>query len=759
LHRKKGFVHRLDKETISYYFTNFPEDAKVSQLWSKFARFGRIGEVYIPKKLDKQGRRFGFVKFRDVRDAWELLSRMDDIWMGTYKLRINLSRFNKGEVRKEEEATTILRSNRTEEARCQQGRSFREAVVSTKDKTNVTTVAVSSPEQDKMDTDIVWEVEVEAEVLAKLKGAYVGFLVEHKDYSEIQRNFTLDGYHNITVSPLGHLMVLLSSTVAGEVKEVVQTVGWWCTWFDRFEEWSPDLVSSQRTTWLKCYGVPHHAWGGALFRAVAFKFGRFVEVDLPTKNMERWDMARIKIVTENTRTIDASMFVSVMEKKFTIRVMEEGGVVAEGGLKCCGGCKGRGDGESSRGSVDGGSVMAVVQGSVEVGSDGDWSDNGQFLVGEGGQGSGKGLRHGTRLEREHAKGVSELDPNTLGNTLATVSHEVNHGTEPCLAVSEGCKDIAVEAGGMLGNGSKDACVSNRTGGGVTKLVGPGKGNESGGAKSGCFRPTHLRTKDGDRPLLGPIFQTRAAVSEEGGVVHNSVSLGCVALSSPCDLHLTMEFSGSFMSSAVGTTKQPNTLPGTTVEHCRKPKSKRKQIAPHPGCKFLNFQEYIQRKGKAMMRKKTNKRRRKTGPNPPTCESDPIESSGMRSVNEVASSVNSQQDGSMEGIQLEVVLPVMGGLMGANGMPDVVVNNHTRGSGGSGVVELSVNDQSNNSKSSCSEDRRVDRDSCEAYHIIDIQDDLGMNFNGQKEAVATRLIAFEERDRCEKSDWEQKMGDQ
>ncbi|KAK2412588.1 SC35 splicing factor [Trifolium repens] len=71
--RPKGFVHRLDQETTSYFITNFPEETNSMELWSKFARFARVGEVYIPNKVDKQGRRFGFVKFKEVTDAVELL--------------------------------------------------------------------------------------------------------------------------------------------------------------------------------------------------------------------------------------------------------------------------------------------------------------------------------------------------------------------------------------------------------------------------------------------------------------------------------------------------------------------------------------------------------------------------------------------------------------------------------------------------------------------------------------------------------------
>jgi hypothetical protein len=48
-----------------------------------FLKYGRVGEVYLPKKLDKRGKRFGFVKFKEV----EVLSeKLRDVWMGSYKL-------------------------------------------------------------------------------------------------------------------------------------------------------------------------------------------------------------------------------------------------------------------------------------------------------------------------------------------------------------------------------------------------------------------------------------------------------------------------------------------------------------------------------------------------------------------------------------------------------------------------------------------------------------------------------------------------
>ncbi|MCH83598.1 DUF4283 domain protein [Trifolium medium] len=320
----------------------------------------------------------------------------------------------------------------------------------------VNDVAVVAPvlEVGQMVNEVVWEVEVETEVLKKLKGAYVGFLAKRKDYFEIQQNFIMDGYHNIRVSPLGHMKVLISSVVEGEVQEVVGTVGWWCTWFDRFEEWSPDLVSNQRTTWVQCFGIPHHAWGEAIFRALTFKFGTFVEVDTPTKDMLRFDVARIKL---------------------------EGGEIGDDGLKCCGGCtRSRDGGGSSRGSVDGGSVMAVV---------------------EGLQGGRKRQHIGTRLEEDQTKEGSELKPNLLGNTLVVVSPKVNCDAGNNLDFCEGSRgdgDKALESVRMLEKVHSVPSRSHDLDEGEREQVGL---DDELTCEAASKTPTCLRTKGGEISIL------------------------------------------------------------------------------------------------------------------------------------------------------------------------------------------------------------------------------------------------------------------
>ncbi|MCI70771.1 hypothetical protein A2U01_0092034, partial [Trifolium medium] len=78
---------------------------------------------------------------------------------------------------------------------------------------------------------VAWEVDVEEEKVALLRGAFVGFLLEDVEAQQLQQYFSMDGYHDIIITTLGHLKVLITSPKEEEVKSIVRSVGWWCKWF------------------------------------------------------------------------------------------------------------------------------------------------------------------------------------------------------------------------------------------------------------------------------------------------------------------------------------------------------------------------------------------------------------------------------------------------------------------------------------------------------------------------------------------------
>jgi RNA recognition motif-containing protein len=78
-------------------------------IWKIFVKFGSVSDVYIPKKVDKWGRKFGFVKFKDVRDADEMFKKLQEVWYGTTKLSVKRARFGKEDQKEEDSGTkTVL---------------------------------------------------------------------------------------------------------------------------------------------------------------------------------------------------------------------------------------------------------------------------------------------------------------------------------------------------------------------------------------------------------------------------------------------------------------------------------------------------------------------------------------------------------------------------------------------------------------------------------------------------------------------------
>jgi hypothetical protein len=72
-------------------------------------------------------------------------------------------------------------------------------------------------------------------------------------------------------------------------------VTWWEGWFRSILEWSLDLFSDRRAVWLRCRGIPLHAWDEQLFRMIVDSFGSFIDLDPSTVNRSKLDFARVKI--------------------------------------------------------------------------------------------------------------------------------------------------------------------------------------------------------------------------------------------------------------------------------------------------------------------------------------------------------------------------------------------------------------------------------------------------------------------------------
>lgn len=80
-----------------------------------FMKWGRVVDVFIPNKKNKEGKSFGFVRFTEVAYPMELEKRLDQLWIGSYKIRANCTRYHRLEegrtVKSEPSKGDVVRTN------------------------------------------------------------------------------------------------------------------------------------------------------------------------------------------------------------------------------------------------------------------------------------------------------------------------------------------------------------------------------------------------------------------------------------------------------------------------------------------------------------------------------------------------------------------------------------------------------------------------------------------------------------------------
>lgn len=157
-----------------------------------------------------------------------------------------------------------------------------------------------------------------------LNGCFVGFIHDHINAFLLQEKFFSEGIRTIKVTPMGGNLVLLKGSDMGEIPAIIEALSDIVQrWFSDIRPWSPSYVGSSRLTWIKCLGVPLHAWNEKFFSDITVSLGKFCMVDDSTANKARLDFGRILIKTSIPETINRVITIQVDDQIFKIRLIEE----------------------------------------------------------------------------------------------------------------------------------------------------------------------------------------------------------------------------------------------------------------------------------------------------------------------------------------------------------------------------------------------------------------------------------------------------
>nr|GEU42927.1 RNA-directed DNA polymerase, eukaryota [Tanacetum cinerariifolium] len=95
---KESNASLLERLSCKIFITNFPATFSAKDLWNTCSKYGTVLDVYIPKKVSKQGKHFAFARFNKVSNVDLLIKNLRSIWLGNFHMFANVARFNRDTV-------------------------------------------------------------------------------------------------------------------------------------------------------------------------------------------------------------------------------------------------------------------------------------------------------------------------------------------------------------------------------------------------------------------------------------------------------------------------------------------------------------------------------------------------------------------------------------------------------------------------------------------------------------------------------------
>ncbi|KAJ9535893.1 hypothetical protein OSB04_un000949 [Centaurea solstitialis] len=293
----------------TFYLTNLSEGSTEADLWRIFKRIGKVVDIYLAKKKNKLGERFGFARFLGITDPDGFERKLRNTWVGERKLHANLARFERKKqgTKTAQGITETLEANRgTHQQFAAAGRSFADVVANNPNTSSL---------QNKIRLSSIGD---NREFLKKvLVGRVACFML----LQNLENSLFSEGCSGIKIKFLGGLHVALefeeerlASSFLQDAREV------WSNWFVNLAKWDSGFRAEGRLASVLFYGVPPHAWTPETFGALASKFGDVSISDGENRNMS---IGRVGIFTKKPLWINESFAISIDEIDFQILAVED----------------------------------------------------------------------------------------------------------------------------------------------------------------------------------------------------------------------------------------------------------------------------------------------------------------------------------------------------------------------------------------------------------------------------------------------------
>ncbi|GKU93948.1 hypothetical protein SLEP1_g7497 [Rubroshorea leprosula] len=266
------------EQATPFFFTNFPEDWSYAEMWRTFLKFGRVYDIYCPKRKSRNGTKFGFVRFLDVKNSKELEKNLDQIWIRGRKLWVNLPRFEEGksaelgsrychiaEPKNHNRSYAEVVKGQSEENQVEKGRT---QTKKQEEKRPERSLSSFYSKQRSEENRTVWiekgrgeswagfEYNAKPEDYAWLEGCFVGVVHSVELVRNLQEKFYMEGYFSCRIRAMGGRLVLLDGEDKEELKDLVELASDWLgQWFEEVRPWTSNMVANESTSKRRRFDV------------------------------------------------------------------------------------------------------------------------------------------------------------------------------------------------------------------------------------------------------------------------------------------------------------------------------------------------------------------------------------------------------------------------------------------------------------------------------------------------------------------------
>ncbi|KAM0057459.1 putative RNA recognition motif domain, nucleotide-binding alpha-beta plait domain superfamily [Helianthus debilis subsp. tardiflorus] len=325
----RGFRPEGGGNITKFFITNLPEGCTPWELRCGVASYGEVSGTFVAKKRDKEGRRFGFASFKDVKDKTELEKSLKGIKLGGSKLIVNIARFSVENVAGGPPSVETV--NRPYQARQVPVRQFnfkdsrsysdvlgkgkvegpiKETGSSVADNRGGGRKLVVVPDRTTAFRDL-WGIAVVARTVD---------LETLVDLDQLLRIAKV-GYSNIQY--LGGLSILISFVNKDAAKIFYEAKDVWGPWFSKLDVWEGQSMPFERVAWLRLLGVPLHLLETDVVKLVGEEVGKVLYVRKSFGGEKDLSMGRIGVLVGEVERIKEFIMIRWKNRSFRILVEEE----------------------------------------------------------------------------------------------------------------------------------------------------------------------------------------------------------------------------------------------------------------------------------------------------------------------------------------------------------------------------------------------------------------------------------------------------